>query len=70
MVERFRNFYIDYVPRQQNVYADALASLVASLALPAGAAEKVLVYSHDLYCPKLALENDQIPTGNLKSKKL
>jgi len=39
MAERFKNFYIDYVPRQQNEHADALASLAASLALPARAAE-------------------------------
>jgi len=63
--ERFRNFYIDHVPRPQNAHADALASLATSLALPAGAAEKVLVYSHDLYCPELPLENDQILVGNL-----
>jgi len=30
MAERFRNFYIDHVPRQQNAHADALASLAAS----------------------------------------
>ena len=40
MAERFRNFYIDLVPRQQNAHADALASLAASLALPAGVVEK------------------------------
>jgi len=33
MTERFKNFYIDHVPRQQNAHADVLASLVASLAL-------------------------------------
>ena len=43
MAERFRNFYIDHVPRQQNTHADALASLVASLALPAGVVEKIFV---------------------------
>ena len=48
MAERYRNFYIDYVPCQQNVHADALASLAASWALPARAAEKILVYNHDL----------------------
>ena len=32
MAEGFGNFYIDHVPRQQNVHADALASLAASLA--------------------------------------
>ena len=69
MAERFRSFYIDYVPRQQNVHADALASLAASLALPAGAAEKILVYSHNLYCPRFILEDDQTLTGNLQVKK-
>ena len=68
MEERFKNFYIDHVPRQQNAHVDALASFAASLALPARAAEKVLVYSHDLYYPKLALKNDQIPAGNFQVK--
>ena len=31
--ERFKNFYINRVPRQQNAHADALASLAAFLAL-------------------------------------
>jgi len=70
MAERFKNFYIDHVPRQQNTHADALASLAASLTLPAGATEKVLVYSHDLYCPKLALKNNQIPAGNLQVEEI
>ena len=30
MAENFRNFYIDHVPRPQNVHADALTSLAAS----------------------------------------
>ena len=38
------------------------------LGSPAGATEKVLVYSHDLYCPKLVLEDDQTPVGNLQVK--
>jgi len=42
MAERFRNFYIDHVPRQQNAHADALASLAASLALPTGVMRKYL----------------------------
>jgi len=68
MTERFRNFYIDHVSRQQNIHADALASLAAFLALSAGTIEKVHVYSHDLYCLKLALENDHIPAWNLQVK--
>ena len=54
MAERFKNFFIHHVPRQQNAHADALVSLAASLALPAGVVEKILVYSHDLYCPRFA----------------
>ena len=68
MAERFRNFYIDHVSCQQNAHADTLASLAASLALPARAAEKVLVYSHDLYCPRFALDDNQKPTGDLQVK--
>ena len=68
MAERFRNFYIGHLPRQQNVHADVLVFLTASLALPAKATEKVLIYNHYLYYPKLALENDQIPAGNLQVK--
>ena len=45
MAEKFKSFYINHVPRQQNAHADALAYLVASLALPAKATEKVLVYA-------------------------
>jgi len=43
IVEKFNNFYTDHVPRQQNAHAYALASLAASLALPAGATERVLI---------------------------
>ena len=67
MAEGFGNFYIDHVPCQQNAHADALASLAASLALPAGVVEKILVYSHDLYCPRVVFGSRQ---ETVKSKKL
>jgi len=51
MAMRFKNFYIDHVPRQQNAHADALASLAASLALPAGVVEKILVVGPRLQSP-------------------
>jgi len=35
MAEKFKSFYIDHVPHQQNAHADTLVSLAASLALPA-----------------------------------
>ena len=68
MAERFRNFYIDHVPHQQNTHADALASLAASLALPAGVVEKILAFSRDLYCPRFAFEDHQKPTGDCQIK--
>ena len=70
MTERFRNFYIDHVSRQQNVHADALASLVAFLALPAGAAEKILIYSNDLYCPNWPSKMNRFQEETFKLKKL
>ena len=59
MAEKLKSFYIDHVPRQQNAHADALASLAASTALPAGATAEVLVHSRDLYCLKFAFEGFQ-----------
>ena len=69
MAERFRKFYINHVPRQQNAHIDALASRAASCALPAGAVEKVLVYNHDLYCLRFAFEDSQKLTGDCRVKK-
>jgi len=70
MAEKFENFYIDHVPRQQNAHADALASLTASLALPAGATERVLVHSRNLYCCKFALGDSRTPRRDLQVKEL
>jgi len=70
MTEKFRSFYINHVPRQQNAHVDALASLAASLTLSTGATKKVLVYKHDLYCPKFALEDTETPKGDLQVKEV
>jgi len=70
MAEKFKNFYIDHVPCQQNTPADALASLAASLALPTGAIERLLVYSRDLYYYKFALEDKKTPRGDLQVKEV
>ena len=66
MAEKFRSFYIDHIPSQQNAHADALASLAASLTLPARATDKVLVHNRDLYCPKLTLEDSHTPEGEIQ----
>jgi len=58
MAEKFKSFYINHVPCQQNAHVDALASLAASLSLPVGATEKALIYSHNLYFSKFALEDN------------
>jgi len=70
MTEKFKNFYIDYVPRQQNVHANVLASLVASLVLPVGATERVLIYSRDLYYSKFTLEDSKTLRGDLQVKEV
>ena len=70
MAEDFKSFYINHIPHQQNAHADALVSLAASLALPAGATEKVLVYNHDLNCPKFALEDNQTSERGLQIKEV
>jgi len=70
MSEKFENFYIDHVPRQENAHADALASFTGSLALSAGAMEKVLLYSHDLYCCIFALQDSKTPRGDLQVKEV
>jgi len=70
MTEKFENFYIDHVPHRQNAHTDALASLDASLALPARATEKVLVYSHGLYYCRFVLEDSRTPRGDLQFKEV
>jgi len=70
MAVKFENFYIDHVPRQQNAHADALASLATLLALPAGATQRVLVYSRDLYCCKFALEDSKTLRRYLQVKEV
>jgi len=69
MAEKFRNFYIDHVPYQQNAHADALASLAPLMALPAGATKKVLIYSRDLYCCKSPLKTIKPQKETFKLKR-
>src|SRR5436190_4831073 len=51
LAQKFKNFYVEHLPRRQNTHADALASLATSLGLPPGATEKIWIYTHDLFCP-------------------
>ena len=70
MTEKCKSFYIDHVPRQQNAHADALASFLASLALPAGMTEEILVHSHDLNCLKFVLEENKTRKEDLQVKEV
>ncbi|XP_020272394.1 uncharacterized protein LOC109847573 [Asparagus officinalis] len=56
LTNSFEGFYIDYIHRLRNTYADALASLAATLALPEGATQQVTVASRQLFRPKYALQ--------------
>jgi len=68
MAEKFENFYIDHISCQQNAHIDALVSLAASLALPAGATKRILIYSHKLYCSRFALEESKTLRRDLQVK--
>ncbi|XP_020263162.1 uncharacterized protein LOC109839144 [Asparagus officinalis] len=45
LADSFEGFYIDHIPRLRNTYADVLASLAATLALPEGTTQQVAVTS-------------------------
>jgi len=70
MAEKYKSFYIDYVLCQQNAHTDVLAFLAASVALPARATKRVLIYSRDFYCYKFALEDSKTPRGDLQVKEV
>ncbi|XP_020245394.1 uncharacterized protein LOC109823524 [Asparagus officinalis] len=57
LAQKFKGFFIEYIPRAQNTYADALASLATSLALPPKEGTTIFVMDHDLYHPKFLLEH-------------
>lgn len=67
--ERFKGFYIDYVSRKDNIHANVLASLIATLMLPAKVGQKILVASRNLYYHKHALEINKIVKENQKEEK-
>lgn len=62
MEKELNNFYIRYLPHQQNANTDALASLAAFLALSAGAWKKILVFTHNIYCPSPLANREQALT--------
>ena len=70
MTEKFKSFYNNHVPEQQNAHADVLTSLAASFAFPARMTEEILVHSHDLYCLKFTLEENKTQKENFQVKEV
>ncbi|XP_020254125.1 uncharacterized protein LOC109831200 [Asparagus officinalis] len=56
LADSFVGFYIDHVPCLKNTYADALASLATTLALPERTTQQVIVTSRQLFKSKYALQ--------------
>jgi len=69
MAKKFENFYIDHIPRQQNAHADALASLSASLALPAGAQREYLSAVVNYNITNSLLKTVKLQEETFKSKR-
>ncbi|XP_020272836.1 uncharacterized protein LOC109847996 [Asparagus officinalis] len=59
---KFKGFFIGYIPRAQNAYADTLASLETSLALSPGAETTIHVSGRELYYPKISLDKQSDKT--------
>lgn len=58
IAEKFCCSFIEQVRRKKNALADAMVSLAASLALPAGFMKRVLISALDLCCPKIVPKED------------
>ena len=60
MDNSFDDFYIGHVSHIQNTKADALAALVATLALPIDATYYLTVATRHLVCPKHVLKTNEV----------
>ena len=60
MANSFDGFYIGHVSRSQNIKADDLAALVATLALPIDTTYHLTVTTRHLVCPKYVLKTKEI----------
>ncbi|KAJ6839122.1 uncharacterized protein M6B38_316615 [Iris pallida] len=59
LVLSFKGFFIEFVPRSQNLEADALASLAADLAVPIRRQNTIILLDRDLFCVKNNLYIEQ-----------
>ncbi|XP_020250194.1 uncharacterized protein LOC109827598 [Asparagus officinalis] len=54
---KFKGFFVGYIPRAQNTYADALDSLETSLVLPPGVEIIIPITGRELYYSKLVTDD-------------
>ena len=60
LADTFIGFYISHTSRLQNTKADALAALVATLALPTDTSYRLMVPTRHLFYPKYSLEVSEV----------
>jgi len=60
LADSFDGFYISHMSHLLNTKADALATLAATLALPADTTYCLTVATHHLFCPKYSLEVSEV----------
>ena len=70
MAESFEEFFIEYIPRLQNAYADALAALAVSLAQPPETELLVTVRTHQLCIPIYDMDIEEEDDGNINVKEV
>ena len=62
LANTFDGFYISHISRFQNTKANALAALVATLALPADTSYQLTVATHYLFCLKHSIKVKEVYT--------
>lgn len=60
LTNKFERFYINHVPRHENVYTDALVSLVATLAMPPGTSRSISIRGCNLLHPKVLFKEEEV----------
>ena len=70
MADSFEEFFIEYIPRLQNAYADALAALAVSLAQPPETELLVTVRMHQLCIPIYNMDIKEEDDRNISAKEV
>ena len=65
LANTFESFYISHVSHLQNIKADTLVALAATLVLPADTSYHLTVATRHLFCPKYSLEVSEVHTTSI-----